>query len=90
MEEIVVKLTDPVYLSAAAAFLSAFFAVLTFILSRRLSRRDRVDILKFEILKMVSTLKGRKEWKEVVDESYSDTENIGIKIDDLIVLFDTK
>ena len=62
MEKIVESLNDPVYVSAAAAALSALCALLTFLFSRRLSARERVDILKAEILRVVSVVDDRQEW----------------------------
>lgn len=62
MEKIVGSLSDPIYVSAAAAVLSAICALLTFLFSRRLSARERVDILKAEILRVVSVVDDRQEW----------------------------
>ena len=50
MEEIVAHLNDPVRVSTLAAAVSAVCALLTFLFSRKRSRRDMVDILKIEIL----------------------------------------
>ena len=55
--------------SAWAAVVSAFFAGLAFLSSRRLSRRDMVDILKVEILRVVSSVQGRDAWTETVNLS---------------------
>ena len=52
MEEIV---KFAVIFSAGAAGISAFFAGLAFLFSRRGSRQEIVDILKLEILQVVST-----------------------------------
>ena len=54
MEENVTILTQTaVFISTAAAAISAFFAGLAFLFSRRVSRREMVDILKIEILQVV-------------------------------------
>ena len=45
-----------VLVSAGAATISATCALLTFLFSRKLSRRDMVDILKIEILRVVSSV----------------------------------
>ena len=55
-------LNDPVLVSTLAAAVSAFCALLTFLFSRKLSRRDMVDILKIEILRVVSSVQGREVW----------------------------
>ena len=62
MEKIVESLNDPVYVSAAVAAMSALCALLTFLFSRKPSRRDMVDILKIEILRVVSSVQGREVW----------------------------
>ena len=62
MKKIVESLNDPVYMSAAAAALSALCALFTVLFSRRLSARERVDILKAEILRVVSVVDDRQEW----------------------------
>ena len=51
-----------VLVSAIAAAVSAMSALLTFLFSRKRSRRDRVDILKIEILEKVSHVEGRDLW----------------------------
>lgn len=51
-----------VLVSAGAAAISALCAFLTFLFSRRMSRRDMVDILKIEILETVSSVQGRSAW----------------------------
>ena len=58
-----------VLVSAGAAAISAIFAGLAFLFSRKLSRRDMVDILKVEILQVVSSVQGRKAWIETVELS---------------------
>ena len=45
-----------VLLSACAAVISAIWAYLTFQFSRKLSTRERIDILKAEILRAVSPI----------------------------------
>ena len=60
---------DPaVIVSAAAAMISAFFAGLTFMFSRKMSRRDKIDHLKIEILQIVSNAQGRSAWIRTLDE----------------------
>lgn len=62
MEKIVEDLNDPVRVSTLAAAVSAVCALLTFLFSRKRSRRDMVDILKIEILRVVSSVQGREVW----------------------------
>ena len=72
MKKIVESLNDPVYVSAAAAALSALCALLTFLfalLSRRVSRREMVDTLKLEILLLVSVVEGKEAWIKMVNIS---------------------
>ena len=72
MEKIVEYLNNPVHVSATAAALSALCALLTFLfflLSRRISRQEMVDILKLEILQVVSTVQGREAWITTVNIS---------------------
>ena len=49
-------------ISAGAAAISAISALLAFLFLRKLSRRDMVDILKIEILRVVSSVQGREIW----------------------------
>ena len=70
-----------VLISAGAAAVSAICALLAFLFSRKLSRREMVDILKFEILRVVSTLKGRNKWRDTVEESYyKENKHIGVSV----------
>ena len=54
-----------VFLSAGAAVISAICAVL----ARKPSRRDMLDILKVEILRVVYTTEGRDRWVTQVHNS---------------------
>ena len=58
-----------VLVSAGAAAISAFFAGLAFLFSKRVSRREMVDTLKLEILLLVSVVEGREAWIEMVNTS---------------------
>ena len=70
MEENVTTLVHAtVLISAAAAAISAFFAGLAFLFSKRVSRRDMVDTLKLEILLLVSVVEGREAWITMVNIS---------------------
>ena len=69
MKCIIANIKNPVLVSAWAAVVSAFFAGLAFLSSRRLSRRDMVNILKVEILRVVSSVQGRDAWTETVNLS---------------------
>jgi hypothetical protein len=53
------------FISAIAAVFSAAAAVLAVWFSRRLSTRDRIDILKGEILELVSSQQGREAWIQI-------------------------
>ena len=55
-------LKDPVCVSAMASVISAFCAGLVFVYSRRLSTREKLDILKAEILRFVSIVENRQKW----------------------------
>lgn len=57
------------FISAIAAVFSAAAAVLAVWFSRRLSTRDRIDILKGEILELVSSQQGREAWIKTKDLS---------------------
>ena len=70
MEENVTTLVHAtVFISAAAAAISAFFAGLAFLFSKRVSRRDMVDTLKLEILLLVSVVEGKEAWITMVNIS---------------------
>ena len=58
-----------VLVSAGAAAVSAFFAGLAFLFSKRVSRREMVDTLKLEILLLVSVVEGREAWITMVNIS---------------------
>ena len=60
---------DASFISAVAAAISAVFAGLVFLFSRRLSRREMVDALKLEILRVVSSVQGRHDWQLMVMNS---------------------
>ena len=62
--------------STGAALVSAYCAYL----SRKPSRRDMVDTLKLEILRLVSTIEGRNKWRNAVKESYHENGQIGASI----------
>ena len=62
MEDIVVNIQNSALVSAWAAFISACFAGLAFLSSRRLSTREKIDILKAEILRVISTAHDRADW----------------------------
>ena len=55
-------LETPAGVSALGAVLSALFAGLAFVFSRRLSPREKLDILKAEILRVVSIEYSKKDW----------------------------
>ena len=85
MEENVTSLAHTaVFISAVAAAISAFLAGLAFLFSRRVSRREMVDILKLEILKVVSTVQGREAWLTMVAVSQRyDGAGVGPRMDRL-------
>ena len=61
-KNLIIPTNAVVLISAGAAAISAISALLAFLFSRRLSRRDMVDILKIEILRVVSSVQGREVW----------------------------
>ena len=72
--------------STGAAIVSAICAYL----ARKPSRRDMVDTLKLEILRVVSTLEGRKKWLDAVRKSYYEENNHGgTSIEPLAELLDS-
>ena len=75
-----------VLISAGDAAVSAICALLAFLFSRKLSRREMVDTLKLEILRVVSTLEGRNKWRDTVDKSYHENNQIGASIRVLVGL----
>ena len=75
------------FFSTGAAIVSAICAYL----SRTPSRRDMVDTLKLEILRVVSTLEGRNKWVDTVKESYyKENKHIGTSIEPLTRLLESK
>ena len=62
MEGIVAHFNNPALVAAWAAVVSAFFAGLVFLSSRRPSTREKIDILKAEILRVVSVVDDRQQW----------------------------
>ena len=68
--------------STEAAIVSAVCAYL----ARKPSRRDMVDTLNLEILRVVSTIEGRNKWRDTVKESYHENSQIGASIRVLIGL----
>ena len=84
VQQVPIYINVAVLISASAAAVSAICALLTFLFSRKLSRRDMVDTLKLEILRVVSTLKGRNKWRDTVEESYyKENKHIGVSIKSL-------
>ena len=69
MEKIVACFNNPVWVSTFAAAVSAVCALLTFLYSRKPSRRDRVDILKLIILEIVSFEDSKELWQYMVNLS---------------------
>ena len=87
MGKIVEYLNDPVRVSALAAAVSAFCALLTFLFSRKPSRRDMVDILKVEILQVVSSAQGKDIWTKMVSISGAYEDGVsGIRVDGIASL----
>ena len=86
MEENVTNFNNAaVLISAGAAAISAISALLTFLFSRKLSRRDMVDILKVEILEMVSSVQGRSAWTTAAKASQIlEGGGIGPRVDSLM------
>ena len=80
-----------VLVSAGAAAISAVCALLTFLFSRRKSRREMVDVLKVEILQVVASVQGRIVWIETVRFSaYHEGGGIGANTQSLAKLLPRK
>ena len=94
MEEIIANLKDSALLSAWAAVISAICALFTFMVylfSRKLSRRDMVDLLKIEILQVVSSVQGRDAWiKTAALSKMYDGGGVGPRTDRLAGLLGSK
>ena len=90
MDEIVAVVKNPAFVSAAAAVVSAIFAGLAFMFSRKPSRRDVVDTLKIEILRLVYTTDGRNSWVDVVHNSEVYEDYFGPNPESLVVLLPRK
>ena len=54
-----------VIISAGAAAISALMALLSFLFSRRMSRRDMLDLMEIEMLQVVSSVQGREAWIKI-------------------------
>ncbi len=81
-ENIVAFFNDPVRVSTTAAAISALTALLTYLSSKKLSRRDMVDILKVEILEVVSSAHGRNAWFKMLSISGSSENGVtGVRAD---------
>ena len=80
-----------VIVSAMAAAISAFCALLSFLFSRKLSRREMVDIIKVEILRVVSSVQGRDAWVKIatISKTYEGG-GVGPRVDSLAKLLDGK
>ena len=80
-----------VLISAGAAAVSAICALLAFLFSRRMSRREMVDLLKIEILQVVSSAQGRDIWiKMIAISGANENEVRGIKVDGIAGLLGSK
>ena len=78
------------FISAIAAVFSAAAAVLAVWFSRQLSTRERIDILKGEILGVLSTAQGQKAWIKINTLSSSTSVYGGPKIVDLAKILNRK
>ena len=61
--------TIAIIVSSIAAAVSAISALLSFIFSRKMSRREMLDIMKIQILQLVSSKQGRDEWVQIAAAS---------------------
>ena len=81
---------NPAFWSAIAAFASAFFAGLTFCFTRRLSTREKLEIVKVDILVFTAGAERRSVWVKTSQVSQEfEGGGIGPKVErlaDLLVL----
>ena len=89
-EETVVNLKDPAFISACAAVVSAICALLTYLFSRRPSRREMVDILKLEILRVIFDPESREGWLTNVHNSTVYDDGFGPRSETLASLLPRK
>ena len=72
-----------VLVSAGAAVVSAFFAGLAFLFSRKLSTREMIDILKAEILVIFTSQQKQLEVIQAVKSSYQGDGGATVDVKDL-------
>ena len=77
-------------LAVGAAIVSAACAFLAYRQSKVLSTREKIDILKAEILQVISTIEGRKQWEASLMASYRENGNIAANIEVVVPLFESK
>ena len=61
-ENMIISTNTAIIMSAGTVTVGAICALLTFLFSRQISRRDRVDFLKIEILRAASSVQGKELW----------------------------
>lgn len=75
-------------INALTVFFSFVFVIWTTCF--RKTRRDRVDELKFELLRVVSTVKGREDWMKAIELYKIQGDADGINVKDLSNLLRSK
>ena len=77
-----------IIVSAGAALFSAICAFLSYLYSKKLSRRDMINELKVEILEIISCKKQGDIWRKAVKTSYD--QHKYIRPEDLVNILDSK
>ena len=68
-------------LAVGAAITSAVCAWFAYRHSLKLSTRDKIDLLKADILQVVSPIEGKRLWADAIMKSYRENGNIAAKVE---------
>ena len=80
-----------VIISTGAAAVSAICAFLSFWFSRKMSERDMLNLVKVEILKVVSSARGQADWIQEMEFSKTfEGGGVGVRVNSLASLLGRK